>query len=679
MNVYEKNPSDFPESPLRGNRNELTAEAAWALFRENKIAEAERICLNGLRDKGFNSDFWSLLGLISQRKNHHAQAVKAFRAALGYGPDLHAVHYSLGVSLRLSGNPKAAETHLRLALAAKPDMTNYQRELGITLHDLGHPDEAESLLVRTLEGGQMLHVVHLHLGIIALTKKNLHAALDHYTEANRILPEFKEPLVRKAELLMELDDFRGALDIFQNLLQTETKDVRLWLKCASMHFTIGGLEPAAHHARRAIALEPGNIEAHVLLGKILLSKGDFDLADKMFHKAIAMQPDDPYSQIAYAVMLERQGDIDAAQQAVNKAVNEIPGHPQMLMLMARLQKDDGGREQTINHIEQRLNSSTPLTGDARAQLHFSAGALSDSLKNIEAAFNHFKAGNALRSKTRPFDRIGMLSEFDAIKETFTRDLLCRAPKAANGPSKNMIFIVGMPRSGTSLTEQVLASHSQIYGAGEQLIFGKLIDRWFTPPISPKVEHYRALVRDISVNRLEQCATQYLSELPIESIDYNLIVDKMPYNFMHLGLISLVFPEAKIIHCIRHPMDTLLSCYFQDFAEGNAFSYDLSNCGWFYRQYSNLMNYWQNVIDIPIYTSSYEALVDNPETEITKILNFCGLGFERSCLDFHRSERVIHTASYQQVREPIYRKSIQKWKQYEQYLAPLADELKQNES
>jgi tetratricopeptide (TPR) repeat protein len=672
MNVYDEDLSGL----TGGNSNELVSdmmvENAWALFRENKIADAEKICQSGLKKKRFNSDLWSLLGLIQQRQNRHPLAILAFRAALAYGPDLHAVHYSLGVSLRLTGNPKAATTHLRLAHTAKPDVSNYQRELGITLHDIGRPDEAEPLLRDSLEGDQALHVVHLRLGLIAHGRKNFNTAIDHYTEAHRLLPAFKEPLIRKAELLTEIEDFRGALDAYQNLLQSEPGNVRLWLKCASIHFILGGLDQAAHHAKRAIAAEPGNIEGHILLGKILLSQGAFDFAETIFQKALIMQPDDPYSQIAYAVKLERQGNIAGAQQAVDIAIKEIPGHPQLLMLMARIQKTDEGRKDTVNYIEERLNNSVALTGDARAQLHFSTGTLYDQLKDVDAAFKHFSRGNMLRSKARLFDKSGLLLEFEAIKAVFTADFLRSAPKAIKPSSKNMIFIIGMPRSGTSLAEQVLASHSQIYGAGEQLTFGRLMDRWFKPSISLKQDHYRALAKDVDVTNLEDRAEQYINALPEASEDCIFVVDKMPYNFMHIGMISLVFPQAKIIHCTRDPMDTLLSCYFQDFAEGNAFSYDLSNCGWFYQQYESLMLHWQEAVEIPIYNNSYEILVDNPEKEIGNLLEFCGLDYEPSCLDFHRSERVIHTASYQQVREPIYRRSVQKWKTYERYLGPLIE-------
>lgn len=649
-------------------------DKAWTHFRNAQFQEAEQLCNTALKTRRFDSNAWSLHGLLEQRANRHLQAVKAFRVALAYGPDLHAVHYSLGVSLRLIGNAKAAITHLRMAIKQQPDIPNYQRELGMALFDTDQLDEAEYYLKQTLHDPQALHMVHIKLGLIFLARKNFNQSLEHFTQALHLSPNSREASIRKAELLIELDNFREALDVYHNLLKIDIDNPRLWSKCASLHFILGGLDQAARHVKRAISIEPGNVESHVLLGKILLSQGNVEQAEDVFNKALAMQPDDPHTEVAYAVMLERKGDSVEAARIVDEVLDLIPDHPQLLMLMARIQKSNDGRRKTIEYIDKRLRSGTRLPGDARAQLHFSSGSLLDRLGDSDAAFHHFQLGNTLRSNARKFDKDGLQLEFDAIEKIFSREFFKNAPKIDVYPSKKMIFVVGMPRSGTSLAEQILASHSGIYGAGEQLIFGRLIDRWFKPPYANKREHYERLIEDVNIKNLEKCGLNYIADLPKSAHDYEYIVDKMPYNFMHVGMLSLVFPNAKIIHCTRNPIDTALSCYFQDFAEGNAFSYDLLNCGWFYNRYSSLMNHWKNVIEIPICENNYESLVEYPEDNVIKLLDFCGLDFEPGCLDFHRSNRVVHTASYQQVREPIYRRSVEKWRRYKTYLGPLLDAL-----
>lgn len=645
-------------------------EYAWALFKQEKWLEAEKKCISFMQKKRFDSNAWSLIGLIEQKKNKHRRAISAFRAALAYGPDLHAVHYSLGVSLRLTGNIKAAFAHLEIARKAEPDISNYARELGITLFELGDYAQAEENLNVALASTQALHIVNMYLGYVAQKRKNYNVAIDYFNESIRVIPSFRNAVIAKAETLLELDDFRSALDVYLGLLRSNPNDDRIQLKCASLHFTLGGLGQAAYHAKKAISFVPGNIEAHILLGKILLSQGNITQAEMIFEKVMKMQPEDPKVLVSYAVLLERKGNIDSARNLIDKIKNEISGHPQLLMLLARLQTKEAGRKEVVQQITNRLNDDKPLNRDARAQLNFSIGTLLDRLNETESAFAHFLEGNRLRAHARNFDKQALLNEFQAIKNIFTKDFFAKAPRASINSKPTMIFIVGMPRSGTSLVEQILACHSQIFGVGEQLLFGRMIDQWFDPPKQNKQAHYTAMSEDISSIKLGACASMYHHGLPNDPLQHRYVVDKMPYNFMHVGMISLIFPEAKIIHCKRNAVDTSLSCFFQDFSEGNAFSYDLENCGWFYKQYESLMKHWFEVIDAPIYNNSYERLVANPEEEIRNLLEFCGLECEEPCLQFHRSGRIIHTASYQQVREPIYQRSVGKWRRYVNHLTPL---------
>lgn len=643
---------------------------AWSSFSQKNIVDAESACRKHLDTKRFDSNGWALLGLIEQSKGKHLKAVHCFRAALGYGPDLHAIHYSLSVSLRLVGKHEEALEHIELAVIKNSHIQNYQREYGIILFNLGRYDEAETYLSESLVDNPSQHINYYYLGKIAQIRKSFLVAVDYYTESTNFSSTYILAYIAKAEALIELDEISKALNVYRNVLNIFNNDVRILLKCSSLLFILGRLSQAADLVKKAIRIEPGNIEAHVLLGKIILSLGNIEQAEQLFNKALMMQPKEPNAEVALAVLLERKGDISGAKKIVDKIKTKIPDHPQLLMLLARLQNENSGREEVVELITHRLSKNLTISRDARAQLLFSKGTLLDRLGETKAAFTSFSEGNKLRKNARIFDRNKLVEEFEALKALFTSDFFVNAPISKNLLKPNMIFIVGMPRSGTSLVEQILAAHPKVSGVGEQLLFGRMVDQWFEKEVENKQIHYSKILQEIDPIVLEKKANYYHQGLPKIQGTPDFIVDKMPYNFMHIGLLSLVFPDSKIIHCTRNPLDIILSCYFQDFAEGNSFSYDLNDAAWFYNEYDSLMKHWKNVVNIKIYNNSYESLVSDPETKIRQLLEFCGLEFEESCLRFNKNQRVVHTASYQQVREPIYKRSVEKWKKYESYISEI---------
>jgi hypothetical protein len=239
-----------------------------------------------------------------------------------------------------------------------------------------------------------------------------------------------------------------------------------------------------------------------------------------------------------------------------------------------------------------------------------------------------------------------------------------------------VFIVGMPRSGTSLVEQILASHPNVHGAGELSDIIKLAYEYIPFTLGLK-EPYPHCVGSLTQNQIDQCAQKYLARIEQFSSDAVRITDKMPQNFLYLGLIGQLFPRARIIHCSRHPLDTALSIYFQQFIEAHTYSFDLENIGHYYNEYRRLMQHWKNILDIPILDISYQNLVEDFEGTCRRMVGFLDLEWDERCLQFHRSERKIATASFDQVRSPIYSSSLGRWKHYERHLGPLIRVLKED--
>jgi Sulfotransferase family len=261
---------------------------------------------------------------------------------------------------------------------------------------------------------------------------------------------------------------------------------------------------------------------------------------------------------------------------------------------------------------------------------------------------------------------------DRIMETFSPSIMARLPRARHG-SEVPVFIVGMPRSGTTLTEQILAAHPEVFGAGELPALQRVVG--LVPAMTGKAAPWPECAARLGQGGVDTLAARYLSEVTRLAPGAARITDKMPQNFLSLGLVALLFPEARVIHCTRDPVDTCLSCYFQGFTQGHGYAFDLATLGAYYRHYRRLMDHWNAVLDIPVIDMPvmemrYEAMVADQEAESRRLVDFAGLDWDDACLRFFASDRLAHTASYDQVRRPVYKGSVGRWRRYAAHLGPL---------
>jgi tetratricopeptide (TPR) repeat protein len=661
-----------PETGGSAEDNDLSL--AWKAYRLKRDDECSAICKPHLTASARGAPFWALEGLLRQRRAAHRAAVEAFRAALAFGRSYPWINHALAVSALAAGDAPTAVVHLRVAVTDRPDVPAYQVRLGIALQEAGHYTEADGPLRKAAELEPDNSTVHLRLGFGAQEAQQLEQALAHFADVLRLDPTSVVAHVNRGAVLCELGQFGEGLAALQRAIDLAPSVAENWLRRASALFSRGLIPEAIRHAVRAVHLSPGSTNAHVLLGKLHASQGRMDAADECFNNALRMHPANAHTRISQAVMLERRGDVAGARIAVDAALGEIPDHPQLLILLGRMAKARDDRQSAAGRIEKRLAGDPPLSRDTQSQLQFVLASLYDQENEAERAFRHLRDANAYRRGTRPFDRARTAAEFRAIREVFTADFMNAAPRS-RVDGRQMIFIVGMPRSGTSLTEQIIAAHPQAYGSGELTTLDRIARRW---PDGDDVRHpveYPAYFPKIDDAGLTEIAYRYLNRLPQGAREHARVTDKMPYNFLHVGMIALLFPGARIVHCMRSPVDTTFSCFLQDFLEGNAFSYSLEDCGWFYNQYRSLMDHWQQVMPpYPMMQLQYEELVAKPEHSVRNLLEFCGLDWDPSCLAFHQSRRLVHTASYQQVREPLYTRAVGRWRAYEPYLGPLLQEL-----
>ena len=316
---------------------------------------------------------------------------------------------------------------------------------------------------------------------------------------------------------------------------------------------------------------------------------------------------------------------------------------------------------------QELAERGDRESEATSRLHIGLAHHFDGVGAYDAAFRHLKQGRDFHARLRPFNSDGYSSAVTTLIDELTKDFFQSVPRRA-GSSGRPIFIVGMPRSGTTLTEQVLASHSGVAAGGELAALPRASFR--VQELSAEHRPYPYGLKSLSAASLESLADEYLQQLGRIDSGNRKVTDKLPFNFMHLGLIALMFPDAKVVHCRRDPMDNCMSCYFTNFAEEVQFADDLETLGRYYADYHRLMRHWSGALPLEMFDLQYEDLVRDTEATMRDLLAYCELEWEPACLKYYETQRGIRTPSRWQVRQPIYGRSIARWRHYQEHLEPL---------
>jgi tetratricopeptide (TPR) repeat protein len=433
-------------------------------------------------------------------------------------------------------------------------------------------------------------------------------------------------------------------------------------------------EEAAKAFRAAIAIRPDFADALHNYADLLRETGRYVEAVALLQRAIAVGRGDPELHIALGVALQESGELEGADRAFEAALALDPSATSAYYHRGRMGKV-GADDDALPRMEAQARRADTLSPDARAMLGFALAKAYEDTGRYDEAFDKLLEANRLVRNALEFDEARARQRFERLHKEFTAKLL--ADKAGFGcESRVPIFVVGFPRSGTTLTEQILASHPQIHGSGENSFIENLASAAIL-----KVQKEAATDEKLgfpeSLSYLPAEPFRRAGELYVERLrqiapDAPHITDKLPANFMFVGFIHLILPNARIIHVKRDAMDTCISCFAQRFRLDNVgFSYDLGELGRHYRQYLDLMEHWRRIMPAgSMLEVQYENLVDNLEGEARRLLDYCGLAWDERCLAFHRTERAVRTASLAQVRQPIYRSSVQRWRRYEKHLGPL---------
>lgn len=476
------------------------------------------------------------------------------------------------------------------------------------------------------------------------------------------LPNSPQQLLGQARRLHASGDAAGALALCRQALKQHGADPHVHYLAGACEMSLGQTEAARKSFQRVIERSPTDAAAHHDLALAYKRDGLFEDAHRVLDRAIAVHPADATLRAAKAGVHQMTGDPAAGYDAIRPVLGS--GHIAAALALARLAPKLGREREAIDAVRAAA-SRDGLPPMVRADAGFAVANLLDGLGDVDDAFAAYRRANELRGARHNAD--AHARAVDAALGAWTKEAVARLPRPPV-KTERPVFIVGMPRSGTSLVEQILASHPSVFGAGELNDIGRAAHALggvgpsgvvFLPGPGP--------VTRAGVERIER---DYLGTLRRLAPNATRVTDKMPTNFLHLGLIAAAFPKSRVLHCTRDPLDTCWSCYTQNFSGGLGFAYDLGNAGRFHRDHDRLMVHWKSVLALPIMDVVYEDLVRDVEGLSRRMVEFIGLPWDDACLRFHESGRVTRTASNDQVRRPVYTSSVGRWRRYEKHLGPL---------
>lgn len=581
------------------------------------------------------------------------EAVCALQQAVLLKPRSVLARFGLGLGLMAQRDYIAAAEELEIVTRLRPSHSDAHLNLGIALIENRRIDDAIAHLSRANELKPSCPVANLKLGIALRIKGDLVAAKTRLARAIELAPECIEAYDELAATYRALGRETDSWKILEGALVLRPETSEGLCELGGICLKLQRYDQAVECYRQALAIDHRSASAFRGIGRVRYLERRFEESRTALAQALELEPENVANYTAMGLSYQTEGRFEEAVEWQSKAITRQPNNAEAHYALSMMHASTN-RKERIRALEHALSVSS-LTPDESVILHFSLGKLYDDEGEYDSAFRYFKAGNELRKAGHGFS----LNEEPAFVErsiaAYQRELFAEFRGVGN-ESVRPVFVVGMMRSGSTLVEQILASHPQIHGHGE--LEGI---RWIAQSLGGQA------LDDDTIRRL---AAQYLAGLERDAGESIRSVDKMPHNFRFLGLITLLFPRAKLIHCVRDPRDTCLSCYFHDFGIRNTFTRDLEELGRFYRTYRRLMAHWHAVLPAPILDVPYEELVVNQEFWSRKIVDFVGVSWDARCLEYHKNDRPVVTSSFWQVRQPIYSSSIGRWRHYEKHLGPL---------
>ena len=687
-------------------------EMAGKLYREGKFEQAAKVCLQILAARPGNADAHNILGVTYQAGGKGAEAVAELEKAVKLAPDAPNLRANFGEILRQNGKLEEASKELEKAIALDPDNSQALNNLGIIQYDLRKFKKAIEHYRKAVEIRPDMAEAHNNLGNAMRMTGDVEGAFSAYQDAlthREIYPEaynnlgtllqqdkkFEEAehVLRKAisqnaryieaynnlgSLLAAQKKEVDALRVLGDALKFAPQNPQTLLITGKIQLRRGNNQAAEQAAKLALKQDPDNAEALTVLGQVLHETDRYDEALTVLEKAVKANPNNPEALNFYGVALKSVGRLDEAREHIIKALKL---HDGMWGAFANLNDlvdfSTGVGEELFNRMDAIMTSAKNPEADVFLPLHFAYGKALEDRGEHARALTHYILGGKIKRAQLDYNETETFGFFDSIRAAFPKEFFENA-KYQGIDDERPVFIIGMPRSGSTLVEQIVSSHPDVYGAGEvkylSRAIGQIRDRF------PSLPKFPMMMDKINAAQLDILAKKYLEALSAGAGDAKRITDKLLTNFFFVGLIHMLYPKAKFVNTMRDPVDTCLSGFTKLFKDDMPHSYDLTELGRYYGKYRELIEHWHKVMpEGVLITVKYEDVVADTEKEAKRLIEFLGLPWDGKCLDFHNSDRPVKTASVAQVRKPIYKSSVKRWAKYGDGLQPLIDAVAINAS
>ena len=652
-----------------------------------------------------------------QRSGQLDRAEAQYREALRQDPgNIHALNL-LGVICVNTDRAAEAVQLIAAAVAQEPGDAEALANLGLAQKDLKQFTEASESFERAIRLNPRNPVTHNNLGNVQAALGNFRAAVATYRRALRLDPDYAECLSNLAASLKEVKQLEGALAAADRAIELRPDFAEAHNNRGEILFKQARFAEAAESYRAAVRRRENYVAAMINLSSASKECGDVEAARAILDDVVRRNPDSPRAHNSLGVLLEQLGKGGDAAKRFREAFRLSPDYANAYYQLAQL-RGQGLADEEVKAVE-RLIDRPGTFDDQRMPLAFALACAYEDRGDYDRSFLYLDMAKALKSKRSAYDDAQVSNYYDSIRRSFGEkaprsegvggwplQATCarrgttdgqerRAPTRARqggragmslqGPSAHTlaaldqqsqaerprpVFVLGMPRSGTTLTEQILGSHPDVHGAGELSFMEDTINEASRRTGKP----FPGLAQSLTPALLDELGALYLGRLAARAGNEAVVVDKTPMNFQYIGFIARILPEARFIHCRRNPVDNCLSIFKLPFEESHSYAHGLESLGRYYRRYAGLMEHWNRIVPDRIATVAYEDLVADFEAETRRLLEFLDLPFSASVLAFHETRRIVKTPSASQIRQPIYGTSVGRWKKYRNHLGPLLDQL-----
>ena len=623
--AVERNPKDVNMLGLLGA----------VLVKMRRLSEAEQVLRRTVRLAPTFAKPHEDLGFALLELERHEEAVPVLQKAVRLDPKLEFARFNLGKALALTGRGEEADAAFEASFTLSPERKLLAQ--AARLHKEGKLEEAEKLYRQALKDNPDNVDAMRMLAMLAATLKHFDDAERLLRRAVAIAPDFLAAVIDLGRVLKEQDRFEEAIGCF----------------------------------KKAIGINPNNPQTHFLLAGACAPAALNHEAVKEYQKTLELSPRHPGALLGLGNALKTVGRLDEAVRAYHDCIGVKPNNGETYWSLANLKTYRFSDEQ-LAEMKKRVADGNTSGDKSEVNFLFALGKAYDDRQDYARAWHYYEKGNDKQRMLVQYDPVHTETINDGIIEVFDQALL--EEKSGSGhPDPAPIFVLGLPRSGSTLVEQVLASHSQVEGTSELPYLGRVATSLNRN--RPDGVNYPQAVRELEAENFDALGEDYIRYAQLHRTEGKpFFVDKMPNNFPTIGFLHLILPNARIIDARRHPLDACVGNYRQHYARGQTFAYDLTDIGEYYLQYQRMMDHWEEVLPGRVLTVQYEEVVTDFDNQVRRILEYCNLPWEEDCIRFYETERPVRTASSEQVRQPIYTGALNFWRNYEAHLDELVEIL-----